>query len=460
MEERKVYTLRQVGAAIKKRIEEATQGASFWVKAEIASINVGKHAYLELVQHHGSEKVAVMRGAIWMSALHRIRQELGSESRHILKDGVEILFLARAHYHLVYGLSLVIESIDLSFNISELERRKRETIAALKEEGLYDLNRFVPLPPVVQRIALVASPGTAALADFMKHLEQNEHGYRFHVQLFPSVVQGDAAAPALRAALAAVDPARFDAAVLIRGGGSKLDLEPYNDLELARAVAHMRLPVLTGIGHDVDISVLDLIAHGHHKTPTAVADFLVDRMLYFETGMTGMLVHIHNTLLTSFSDRKDRLSTFKEMAAMRPIARCRLERGQLHATTGQFARFASDRTALARAELQGHAQHLGLLPRHKLAQVEEARVRAHSTALAGIAQRGFQLLLGKLQGMDEAVRFLDPDRLLQRGFSIARKNGATVTDAGQLRAGDELETTFAHGKAWSTIHKIEPHGKG
>src|SRR5690606_12061330 len=194
--------------------------------------------------------------------------------------------------------------------------------------------------------------------------------------------------------------------------------------------------------------------------PTAVADFLVDRMLYFETGMTGMLVHIHNGMLTSFSARKDRLSTFKEMVAMRPIARCRLERGKLHAATGQFARFASDRTSMSRAELQGHAHHLGLLPRHKLAQVEEARMRAHSTALAGIAQRGFQLLLGKLHGLDEAVRFLDPDRLLQRGFSIARKDGFPVTDVGQLRAGDELETTFAHGKTWSTIQKIDPHGKG
>ncbi|MBK9061156.1 MAG: exodeoxyribonuclease VII large subunit [Flavobacteriales bacterium] len=201
MEERKIYTLRQVGNAIKQRIEEATHGASFWVKAEIASINVGKHAYLELVQHQAGEKVAVMRGAIWMSALHRIREELGSESRNILKDGVEILFLAKTNYHLVHGLSLVIETIDLSFNISELERRKRETIATLKEEGLYDRNRFIPMPMVLQRIALVASVGTAAYADFMQHLERNEHGYRFHVRMFNSVVQGDAAAQELRAAL-------------------------------------------------------------------------------------------------------------------------------------------------------------------------------------------------------------------------------------------------------------------
>lgn len=459
MEDRKIYTLRQVGTAIKQRIEEATHGASFWVKAEIASINVGKHAYLELVQHYEGEKVAVMRGAIWMTALHRIRQELGNESRNILKDGVEILFLAKTNYHLVYGLSLVIETIDLSFNISELERRKRETIATLKEEGLYDRNRFIPLLMVVQRIALVASKGTAAYADFMKHLERNEHGYVFHVHLFNSVVQGEAAAGELRAALLAIDPTRFDAVVLIRGGGSKLDLEAYNDLELARVAAHMRIPVLTGIGHDVDVSVLDLIAHGHHKTPTAVADFLVDRNLYFETAMTGMLVQIHNAMLTTFSDRKDQLSIFKEMAAMRPTARCRAERGLLHTTTSQFARNVTDRIGTSRRTLDNFAHDLALLPRHKLALVEAARIRELSGSLSVIAQRGFQLLLGRLQGMDEAIQFLSPERLLQRGFSITRKDGQAVKDATTLHAGDRLETTFAQGKAWSTINTIEPHGE-
>ena len=459
MEERKIYTLRQVGTAIKQRIEEATHGASFWVNAEIASINVGKHAYLELVQHHEGEKVAVMRGAIWMTTLHRIRQELGNESRNILKDGVEILFLAKTNYHLVYGLSLVIETIDLSFNISELERRKRETIATLKEEGLYDRNRFIPLPMVVQRIALVASKGTAAYADFMKHLERNEHGYIFHVHLFNSVVQGDAAAGELRAALLAIDPSRFDAVVLIRGGGSKLDLEAYNDLELARVAARMRIPVLTGIGHDVDVSVLDLIAHGHHKTPTAVADFLVDRNLYFETAMTGMLVQIHNAMLTTFSDRKDQLSIFKEMAAMRPTARCRAERGLLHTTTSQFARNVTDRIGTSRRTLDSFAHDLALLPRHKLALVEAARIREMSGSLSVIAQRGFQLLLGRLQGMDDAIQFLSPERLLQRGFSITRKDGHAVKEASTLHPGDRLETTFAQGKAWSTINTIEPHGE-
>lgn len=459
-EERKIYSLQQVGSAIKQRIEEATHGASYWIKAEIASINVGKHAYLELVQHQQGVKVAVMRGSIWMSTLNRIRQELGSESRNILKDGVEILFLAKPNYHLVYGLSLAIEAIDLSFNISELERRKRETIATLKAEGLYDRNRFIPLPMVIQRIALVASKGTAAYTDLMQHLERNEHGYRFHVHLFNSAVQGEAAVSELIAALASIDPAQFDAVVLIRGGGSKLDLEPYNDLDLARVAARMRIPVLTGIGHDVDVSVLDLIARGHHKTPTAVADFLVDRALYFETSMTGMLVQIHNAMLTSYSDRKDRLSTFTEMITMRPSARCRTERGLLHTATGHFARSVTERITLSDRALGTFSQHLAMLPRHKLAQVETARIREISGSLSGIAHRGFQLLLGKLQGMDDAVRMLSPEKHLQRGFSITRKNGRAVKDAGRLQPGDTVETTFANGTATSTINSIHRHEQG
>ena len=324
MAERKVYTLSQIGSAIKKRIEEATHGEAYWIKAEIASIRCTQHAYLELAQHRDGEKVAVMRGTIWSSSLQQIRHALGAESGNILKDGVEILFLAKPRYHLVYGLSLAIEEIDLDFNISGMERRKRETIATLKAEGLFHRNRLLPLPIVIQRIALISSAGTAAYADLMQHLENNEHGYRFHVQVFNASVQGDAAAAELRAAVSAIDPPCFDAVVVIRGGGSKLDLEPFNDLELARLVATLPIPVLTGIGHEVDISVLDLIANSPHKTPTAAADFIVDRMLYFETGMTGMLSEIHNTMLAAFSRHKETLGAWREMATMRPAAHCRV----------------------------------------------------------------------------------------------------------------------------------------
>jgi exodeoxyribonuclease VII large subunit len=459
MPERKFYTLSQVGTAIKKRIEEATHGDAYWIKAEITSFRATKHAYLELAEHRHGEKVAVMHGAIWFSSLQRIRQELGPDSRNILKEGVEILFQARPHFHLVYGLSLVIEAIDLDFNISALERRKRETIATLKEEGLFHRNRLLVLPMVVQRIALVASSGTAAYADLMQHLENNEHGYCFHVRVFQATVQGDTASAELRAALASIDPAKFDAVVVVRGGGSKLDLEPFNDLALARAVAQLPIPVLTGIGHEVDISVLDLIANSPHKTPTAVADFLVDRTLYFETAMTGILVNIHNSVLTAFTGSKERISSYKEMISMRPGAYCRTQRGALHTRANQFMRGVAERLTLEHRLLDAPVKELGVLPKHRLAQVETTRIHDQAMRLTALAHHGMRQVMGKLEGIGNAVHLISPDRLLERGFSITRHQGKAVRTAQDLRAGDEIETTFAEGKAWATIRKTESHGE-
>ncbi|HRN38148.1 MAG TPA: exodeoxyribonuclease VII large subunit, partial [Flavobacteriales bacterium] len=140
MDERKIFTLSQVSLAVQHKISEATGGQAYWIKAEIAGFKVKTHAYLDLVEHKNGERAAVMRANIWGSNLLRIRQELGAEADNILKDGVETLFLARPNYHLVYGLSLVIEAIDHTYTISALERRKQETVAALKAQGLYDMN--------------------------------------------------------------------------------------------------------------------------------------------------------------------------------------------------------------------------------------------------------------------------------------------------------------------------------
>lgn len=460
MEERKVYTLKQVGSAIKNKIDEATQGSAYWVTAEIASFKVSRHAYLELVQHENGEKVAVMKGIIWGSTLERVMRELGDEGHNILKEGVETLFLARPNFHLVYGLSLVIEAIDHTYTISALERRKQETLATLKAEGLYDLNRETPMPLVVQRIALVASPGTAAYADFMQHLERNEHGYAFHVSLFSTMVQGDTAANEMCDALAVIDPSCFDVVAVIRGGGSRLDLEPFNDLELARTAARLPIPLLTGIGHDVDISVLDLIAHGHHKTPTAVADWIVDRNLYFESELASMLTEIHNNVLTAFADQKEFLTRFTSLTSLLPISQCQTERGNLHQYTSHFARQVTTMLTISQRSLDTHGGRLAELPLNRLRLVEQPRLREMANTIGAVARHHFQLAMQRMGSLEETIGLLSPQRVLERGFSVTRSEGKAVSNAGTLKTGDELVTTFAKGKAWSTVQKIEPHGTG
>lgn len=460
MEERKVYTLKQLGTAIKNKIDEATRGTSYWITAEIASFKVSRHAYLELVQHENGEKVAVMKGIIWGSTLERVMRELGDESHNILKDGVETLFLARPNYHLVYGLSLVIEAIDHTYTISALERRKQETIAALKAEGLYDLNRGTPMPLVAQRIALVASPGTAAYADFVQHLERNEHGYVYHVSLFATMVQGDTAATEMRDTLAVIDTSRYDVVVVIRGGGSRLDLEPFNDVDLARAAANLPIPLLTGIGHDVDVSVLDLIAHGPHKTPTAVADWIVDHSLYFESELAAMLTGIHNNVLTAFAGEKENLARHTGLVALLPISKSQMERGSLHQSANHFARQMTALITSSRKSLDVHGGRLAELPLNRLRLVEQPRLREMANTMAAVARHNFQLTMQRIGSLEEAIGLLSPERAMERGFSIARSEGKAVSNAAMLKPGDELVTTFAKGKAWSTVRKIEPYGEG
>jgi len=458
MEERRIFTLTQVGIAVQHQIAEATGGQAYWIKAEIAQFKVKNHAYLELVEHKEGQKVAVMRANIWNSNYQRIRQELGREAGNILKDGVEVLLLGRVQYHLVYGLSINIEAIDLSFNIGELERRKLATIKTLKEEGLYNRNRFTPMPMVLQRIALVASAGSAAYADFMQHLERNEQGYRFHVRVFNSAVQGDAAAAELRAAVQAIDPRQFDALVLIRGGGSKLDLEPFNDLELARSVAVFPKPVLTGIGHDVDTSVIDLIAKEPHKTPTAVADFLVDKSSGYEIALTAMLDKVHNLVLDDFTERREVLSAYAEKVRTRPGNFCQLQRGQLHNNASQLAHRVQQKLKQDGQALEMYRSRIAADPVKWLRQVQRAALEELSHKLMLLAQGRMQAVAMQLKGLQDAVNLLGPEATLARGFSITRCGGRAVLDAANLRPGDCLATTLAKGTVHSTIDSIDRHG--
>jgi exodeoxyribonuclease VII large subunit len=456
--DRKVYSLHQIGAAVKRRIEDATQGQEFWVRAEVAQLRERHHAYLELVEHRNGAKVAVMKGLIWHDTYQRIRLALGAEHANVLKEGAEILFRAALHYHPVHGLSLWIDEVDLSFSLGELERRKQETIAQLKAEGLFDLNRAVPEPLVIQRVALVTSAGSAAYQDFMQHLARNEYGYRFHVRLFPATVQGDTAATELAQAVAAIDPAAYDAVVLIRGGGSKLDLEPFNDLGLCRLLARLPIPVLTGIGHDVDVSVADLVARGPHKTPTAVADHLVDKCVFFETQLNGFLVSMQHAMQALFTVHKERMAGHAAVLRERPPGYCRLRRGELHTVAGQFGRLATARVQRDRQLLAQHTTDLGRLPLRRVVETEPARLLEMRNELALLAAGGLRVLQAQLHGMHEAVRLLAPEKLLARGYSITRREGEALRDAADLRPGDEILTELARGRAWSTVTRIEPHG--
>ena len=252
-----------------------------WVKAEIASVQVksGGHCYLDLCQSNGRGLVAKARGIIWRNAygiLSRcFREATGSD----LEPGMTILVHAKVNYSELYGLSLVIDDLDAAVTVGEAELLRRRTLERLEKEGLMDLQKELTLPLIPRRLAVISAPTAAGYGDFCRHLEDNEYGFAFEVALFEAAMQGEKASESMISALESVRMQNnWDAVLILRGGGSALDLACFDDYALCEAIAKCPLPVITAIGHERDTHIADMVACDYVKTPTALADLFIDTL--------------------------------------------------------------------------------------------------------------------------------------------------------------------------------------
>lgn len=272
--------------ALQEQIKQALGETFFetvWLQAEISELkqNPSGHCYLTLVEKdvRSSALLARSPAVIWASAWRMIKPYFEAQAGRPLEPGLSVLVRVQVSYSALYGLSLVIYDIDPSFTVGELELARQRTIARLESEGMFGMNALLPLPVLPHRLAVISSATAAGYRDFLRHLEENEYGFRFRTKLFPAVMQGDEAPESIIAALDAValEETGFDAVLILRGGGGAMDLACFDDYELAVNVAQFPLPVLTAIGHDHDYHIIDRVAHTYVKTPTALADWLVDR---------------------------------------------------------------------------------------------------------------------------------------------------------------------------------------
>ena len=382
-----------------------------WFRAEIAKISQSPagHVYLELVEEENGQRLAAMRGTLWSSQAASIRQKLGADADRILSSGTEIVFCGSVQYHAVYGVSLTIEELDLAAMIGEAEKRKQATIATLQAEGAMELNRQIALPRLLQRVALIGSPGTSGFRDFAAHLIQNEWGVGFEVEVFKASVQGKGAPAELMQALAQAQQWQPDAVVVVRGGGSALDLDAFNQLDLCRVIAHASVPVLTGIGHETDLSVADLVAHAHFKTPTAVADFLVDRLVNERSKLTEWALGIGQRTQQRLTWERERLAQDMQILRLQP-------RQVLDAMTMKL----------------GHLkENLGLQARQAM---ERQRQQLHQWGTT--------------------VEALHPENILARGFSVVRSSDKAVRSAQDLAPNDIVHLQFHHGRAEAVVTNV------
>ena len=404
MNEPQHITLRELQRRV-KAVLEGQFALPVWVSAEISDlkVNYSGHCYLELVEKGGDNGVptAQARAVVWRSQYPRIAAYFEAETGQRLAPGLKILAKVLVSYHELYGFSLQITDIDPSYTLGDLERQRQQTIAQLQQDGVWEMNREVAMPTVVQRVAVVSSVNAAGYQDFCKELEKSP--YRFEVTLFDAFMQGEAAEQSIIDALCRVADRmeEFDAVVMIRGGGSRSDLNCFNAYRLCSYVAQFPLPVITGIGHDKDTSVADMVAHTALKTPTAVAGWLVERMSGIDGWLDGAALQLHDGVL--------RLT----------------RREQLHLE-----------------ELAGDLRHLpaGLLRQRGLEL--ENRNAAFRQAVEMFLRQQRQ----RLGTTAELIESRSPRHILRMGFAVVRSEGRIVRSANGTAPGQRLEIEVADGR--------------
>lgn len=470
-------SLLELNLHIKAALDDALEQL-VWVKAEISEITVNRagHCYLELVDADplSKEILARARATIWSYSFRMLKPYFETTTGQAFTQGIKILVSAKVEFHPVYGLSLNIRDIDPSYTLGDMARRRREIILQLQEDGVFDMNRELELPLVPQRIAVISSPTAAGLQDFMDQLSNNPRNIKFYTRLFPAIMQGPETAPSVINALEQVYryDGFFDLVCIIRGGGAQLDLASFDHYDLAYHVAQFPIPVITGIGHDKDETVVDLVAHTKMKTPTAVAEFLISGAENFEQ----MLLELENRFADLVQERLKEEQNYLERAAqnlklgVRQLVteeehRFKINSLQLKNSIPAFLKAQKDMFRKYRQQLALDGRSMLKEEQHRLsrgtaelAHYSNHLLRSNLVKLTEIQHvlkirmtDGFRLQISKLEAFDVKRRLVDPVRVLQRGYSLTLKDGKIVKSADVLITGDVLQTRLADGVIISKI---------
>lgn len=404
-----------------------------WVVAETSDVRQsGGHCYLELVQKDAQtgQTLARMRGIVWASVYARLRCEFERATGQSFASGMNVMVEVSANFHEQYGLSVVITGINPTYTLGDMARQRLEILNRLRREGIIDMNKQLPWADVAQRVAVISAAGAAGYGDFMNQLHNNPSGIKFYTCLFPAVMQGQSTVTSVIAALERINDYAdlFDCVVIIRGGGSTSDLNSFDNYDLAANVAQFPLPVICGIGHDRDNTVVDSVASVRVKTPTAAAEWLLDRAqsaLDHVNALTDMVIDSATQMLSG-------------------------ARQQLAYFTSGIPLMADNIVVRHRARLQQIAAAIPVVVARRI----DGAGKDLAFASQRVAMAARQCVANERQrvtGLEKQVELLSPDRVLRRGYSLTLRDGYVVTSASSLRAGDSLVTRFADGERTSVV---------
>ena len=430
----RALSLFELNSLVREAIEEYVTD-EYWVEAELASAHEsGGHCYMELIQKEDGSNTPIARASArcWRSTWALLKPHFERETGQTLRGGLKVLLQVYPQFHENFGFSWIVTDIDPTYTLGDMARRRQEIIRRLKEEGVFDLNKELELPLFAQRIAVISSDSAAGYGDFCKQLSENKQGFKFAVELFSAVMQGEQVEQTVIAALNEINERRedFDCVVIIRGGGSTSDLSGFDTLALAENVANFPLPVITGIGHDRDESVLDMVSHTRVKTPTAAAAFLIEHL----QDVYSLIVEAEEDVIRCVTDRlqKERLR-IDRLIELFPKQLAAFLTAQ-HARLGRLIELLPRQTAACLTSQRGN---LDLLAATMRSVLERRMLRENH----------------RMELLEHRVDAVNPEKLLQRGYSITRSNGRVVRSPEQLKAGDEIETTMEKGTIKSVVTK-------
>ena len=428
----------------------------FWVAAEISEITINSsgHCYLELIEKHPDEKNirARIRAIIWNSRFGFIRSFFENITGETLKGGLKILVKAKVEYHEVYGLSLVINDIDPAFTLGEMAVKRQLIIKKLEEEGVFSMNRELDFPLLPQRIAVISSKNAAGYTDFINHLTGNSFGYIFYTALIETPMQGTETEQGVIDALdkIALHAGLFDLVVIIRGGGSQTDLSWFDSYGIAYHVTQFPLPVITGIGHEKNMSVTDLVANKSLITPTAVADFLIDNMTTAENELNEMSSGIRDMARIIIEENRSRIETCS--IKLLPLARIMISasREKLSGKVMELIRTGREynfRSGVLTANLISRLSSSA----KTVASDSKRAVEAKKQNLISYTLNAVSNNRNKLNGFDNMLKILDPEKILRRGYTITTLNGKILKSRDQLNRDDIIDTRFSDGSLTSKV---------
>ncbi|MDQ2656791.1 MAG: exodeoxyribonuclease VII large subunit [Bacteroidota bacterium] len=456
---KKIFSLLEVTSSIQKTLA-LRYTSSFWVTAEMNKLNYyprSGHCYPDLVEKIDGKVIAQLKSTLWRDDYNRINDRFISVVKSPLKDGIRMLFCARVTFDPMHGLALRITDIDPVFSLGELEREKQESIALLKKEGLFDLNRSLPFPLLPKRLAIISIETSKGYADFRKMIDGNPYGYRFNHLLFPSLLQGDRAIESILSQLARIRKvaSRFDVVAIIRGGGGEVGLSCFNDFGLSREIARFPLPVITGIGHATNETVVEMVAYRNAITPTELAGYLLQKFHDFAVPVRRAQEILASRAAGMIAD--ERRGFFHTMKFFRSVTSNVLLRSRhdIH-TLGRELLKQSNMNLLRQeqfqaaivARLRGSAH---ALRNHHYQYVMQCSSLMRKAALSFIRQEKTSL-----ENVIRTVSNMHPQNVLKRGYSITRLNGKALSAAAGVNASNIIETTLADGTIISEVTSTKP----